>query len=555
MDKLDTETATRLLDTASAILCRLHVVPATCPVSAPWEHVPQRLADGLCGTRLPNNLMVSSISATTTPSPQQITHTYYSNMELTSLAISTFHNIHVLCVPSTLPTLTELLPAPMPMVGEIVFASVFTADLPEPQLLSGVVYAEKRGMHGGMPSGDGLLIDVALGSSALGAPVIDASSRLVGVVAGEDVKTGRAFVVCAAELQRIIQRALNGKKCEKACMPFSWRRIGRAEITGDVGSVQGDLEGVTITHVIPGGGAGNTLQEGDIVRTMNGRKVGPDGTIDCGNGGHVILDAVIGSLHSGERIEIEVLRGGRVGVAWFNLFGVQEVVPSQRFVLLGGMVCMDGRYGLLLEEVLDLEMNYGYAHLRGKIVESVNGKMVQSVENLLRVLEELLPRTLHMIIGGELVILESDTVEESTKELCSLYHVTRIFRDSVGEQRERVLELACRGVEDQRDGTVEESSRNEGVAEEEAVEGKCTEGEGTKEVQGDGNDVEVERETRPAQTTGDKVSAVSGGPSITPQDAEYWRARKGRRRRHDCDSDDEDEPKKARKILSWTPSP
>lgn len=261
-------------------------------------------------------------------------------------------------------------------------------------------------------------IDAAINPGNSGGPVLQ-GDKVVGVAfQGLMQADNTGYMIPTPVVKRFLKDIEDGHYDNYVDLAFSDFEVVNPSQREALG-LKDDNRGILVTRVSPGGTVDGKLQAGDIVMAM--------GTLPVYSNGQVRIDGQLVNMHevverkfAGDKVTITYLRGGKeasveVTLAPFTparLFASEyEMRPA--YAVFGGLVFqpvsrnMLGAYGIdslemrrmldryipdalykewkdivVLTQVLPDAVNADVASLSGLIVDSVNGKPVRSMQDM-----------------------------------------------------------------------------------------------------------------------------------------------------------------------------
>lgn len=224
--------------------------------------------------------------------------------------------------------------------------------------------------------------------------------------------------------------------------------------------------GVLVGSVFDGGSSAGKLESGDVILSVDGRKVFADGKIEL-DGERVEMAEIFERKFKGDQVELEILRGGEKQKVTLELnrpwpFEMQARAYDRRprFVLVGGLLFQpldrdfldaqrndparkvdtrlryffdyyvtDHLYRehpevVVLSDVLKDPINTYVEPFKGSIVDKINGKKVRSLQDVASAFAE--PGEFHVIeiLGeGRPVVLDRSTLAEASERIKNRYRV------------------------------------------------------------------------------------------------------------------------------------
>lgn len=229
--------------------------------------------------------------------------------------------------------------------------------------------------------------------------------------------------------------------------------------------------GVMVRQVQPTAGAHGILKSMDVILAVDGIPLGNDGKIPFRRGERVDLGGYVTSLFDGDEVEVTIWREGKEMDVTFPVSTIPSLVPSHfnnkpppylissGFVftalsvpylvakdawsdyytdsvsyllnLVNAPVKEEGDEVVVLAQVLAHRSNLGYENFFDLHLLKFNGIKVKSLRHLKELIEESEEEFMAFEFapedGGRLVILDRNTNEEVTKEVCAEHAISRTF--------------------------------------------------------------------------------------------------------------------------------
>lgn len=226
--------------------------------------------------------------------------------------------------------------------------------------------------------------------------------------------------------------------------------------------------GGLVIKIYPDSPALNRLRRGDVILSVDGWPVANDGTIEFRKGQRTYFGYIVQQKNIGDSVALEVLREGsriKVDVVLDRSLGIDRLVPNHqydkrpRYIIFGGLVFeplvlnylqefssgpdwynyapadlldlyingepdKDRHEVVILTEVLPDSVNIGYHEIGCNIIKSVNGVMLSSFTDLVRVLDSARqPFIIFEDYKGFLIILDRKQAESATSAILSKYQI------------------------------------------------------------------------------------------------------------------------------------
>ncbi|HNY26733.1 MAG TPA: serine protease [Candidatus Sumerlaeota bacterium] len=269
-------------------------------------------------------------------------------------------------------------------------------------------------------------IDAAINPGSSGGPVIS-NHRIVGV-AFQGCETGQniGYMVPAPIIERFLHDIHHGRYGGVPALGLSCQCMENRAIRKKFGMPPG-ASGILVNQVDPKSSAQGVIQADDILVSVDGMHVANDGTVEFRKGERTSFLYAVHRHFIGDRIPMEILRGGQplkveveLSLKWENMYLVPrhqyEKMPS--YYIIGGLVFSPITANLLAEwetfedaprklvhyydkdpepgrdevitliQVLAHEVNVGYEELYYTIINTINGVKVRDMRHLVSLFEE-----------------------------------------------------------------------------------------------------------------------------------------------------------------------
>ncbi len=226
--------------------------------------------------------------------------------------------------------------------------------------------------------------------------------------------------------------------------------------------------GGLVIKIYPGSPCLGRLRRGDVILSVDGWPVANDGTIEFRKGQRTYFGYIVQQKIVGDSVTLEVLRQGerkKVDVVLDSPLGIDRLVPNHqydkkpRYIIFGGLVFeplvlnylqefstgpdwynyapadlldlyingepdRNRREVVVLTEVLPDSVNIGYHEIGCNIIKSVNGVMLRSFSDLVRVLDSARdPFIVFEDYKGFLIVLDRKNAMRATPAILSKYQI------------------------------------------------------------------------------------------------------------------------------------
>ncbi|HLH69928.1 MAG TPA: trypsin-like peptidase domain-containing protein [Candidatus Dormibacteraeota bacterium] len=184
----------------------------------------------------------------------------------------------------------------------------------------GVVSALQRTVtvsdgHGGtLQIGDVFQTDAPVQPDAAGAPVVDLSGQVVGIVASAEGAPGPgAYALSSSDVQQEVQQAVQTGQLVVPTLGAS-----TVEVTSDQVALHGGVVGARVTSVDAGGPAAAELQVGDVITRIDAQEV---------DDAHPLPQLLRTHFQPGQRVTVTYQRNGAVSQVQLTLDGGHPACP------------------------------------------------------------------------------------------------------------------------------------------------------------------------------------------------------------------------------------
>jgi hypothetical protein len=247
-------------------------------------------------------------------------------------------------------------------------------------------------------------------------------------------------------------------------VPFRWQRLEAADLRR-LYALPPSRTGVLVLETMVGSAAAGVLRAGDVLLSIDGRTVGTDGTIEFRPRERTALSFLLQERQLGERIDLELLRDGRIlrdqllldlphgagrivrGPLYgerprFYIFGglafcpvtVNYVqawgeqwptrAPRHLMALLDRPARFEGEEAVVLCSVLRAELNSGYEDAAEDLIVEADGQPVRSLRHLVEIIES---REAGLLVletqAGEQIVLDRARAEREGPAILAQYQV------------------------------------------------------------------------------------------------------------------------------------
>ena len=229
-----------------------------------------------------------------------------------------------------------------------------------------------------------------------GSPVVDVNGRVVALNAGGSTGAASSFYLPLSRVQRALRLIQDGKSVTRGTLqavfqytPYDEvRRLGlKPETEAQMRAAFPKLTGMlVVTEVQPGSPSEGVLEPGDVIVRLNGRPVAEFDPLEQ------VLDENVGN-----KIEMEAQRGGTPIKMELQVQDLHSITPAA-YVEFGEAVVHELSYqqarhfNMPVRGVYIANPGYVFGSVavpRGAVIESVNGKPMESLPEFERVITAL----------------------------------------------------------------------------------------------------------------------------------------------------------------------
>jgi S1-C subfamily serine protease len=272
-------------------------------------------------------------------------------------------------------------------------------------------------------------IDAAINAGSSGGAVIK-DNQLMGVAfqaAGTLQNVG--YMVPTTIIQRFLKDIEDGQYEGIPCLGVYCQKLENADIRSCFG-LSGDEIGVLVTKVYENSPASGIIQPGDIILAVDDKKVGNDGTIEFRKGQRTFFEQAVQGKQINDTVSLEIIRDKQpmhVSMTLSAPIDFWRLVPPAyydvppTYYIAGGLVFepltvnylkewganwvvtapldLVRYYGrgektahreqvIVLAKVLSDELNTGYQDEENEVIQSVNGRTISSIRDLVAAFEQ-----------------------------------------------------------------------------------------------------------------------------------------------------------------------
>jgi hypothetical protein len=247
---------------------------------------------------------------------------------------------------------------------------------------------------------------------------------------------------------------------------FRWQRLEAVDLRRKY-ALPPEETGVLVLETMAGSSAASVLHPGDILLSIDGRRIGADGTIELRPRERTAFTYLLQRRQIGEAVAVEVLREGRKVRAELRLdrrLGADTLVrgplygerprffvygglafcpvtvnyakawgddwwnraPRHLTALLGRPVRFEGEETVVVCSILQAELNSGYEEVAEALIVKADGEAVRNLRHLIAIVESrdsgLLVLETH---DGKQIVLDRERARREGPGILARYQVPR----------------------------------------------------------------------------------------------------------------------------------
>ena len=309
-------------------------------------------------------------------------------------------------------------------------------------------------------------IDAAINPGNSGGPVLK-DGRIVGVVMqGMSQADNIGYMVPANVISHFFRDIEDGRHDGFPSLGIVMQGMENPDLKRKYGLAK-DQTGMLITRVLPGSPADGVLKPDDVLLAVEGHAVADDGTVEFRPRQRTSVSYFVQEHQLGESLEAEVWRSGAreaIEVTLDRPLNEDLLVPNEQYDVLptyyifGGVVFapltrnylkswggswyanapnelmaflsanfpeVEGEQVVIAQKVLAAEVNQGYHQIGNWIVETVDGKRIRNLRELIRAVES--PEGSEFVTfgspAGQVLVLDRAKARASADEILRVYRI------------------------------------------------------------------------------------------------------------------------------------
>ena len=307
-------------------------------------------------------------------------------------------------------------------------------------------------------------VDAAINAGNSGGPVFDQREHKVVGIAFQKL-TGVDNIgemVPPPIIRAFLDGVDNGKRPEIPALGITTQNLENPLLRKHLGLGDGE-RGVVVLHIDHGGSADGVLQPRDVITTIDGLPIANNGTIQFLGRHRTRYDVVLGNRYIGDKIKLDIRRGGKPKSVELTLAKWMPLVPRSRYdeppqyFVYGGLVFQtltrdylttwdkwwnkapkeflnyyylgyrtpEQHEVVILTQILADEINVGYAHLYNEAVATLNGRAPLDMNEFVEMLSNARGVVEITTTSGGMIMLDADEVRKATQRILVRYHIPR----------------------------------------------------------------------------------------------------------------------------------
>ena len=308
-------------------------------------------------------------------------------------------------------------------------------------------------------------IDSAVNPGNSGGPVLG-DGKVVGVVMQVSKEADKiAYMVPTPVVEHFLADVADGRLDGVPEAAFRWQRLEGADLRRKYALPAGET-GVLVLDTVAASAAASVLRAGDILLSVDGKRIGTDGTIEFRPRERTAFTFLLQRRQIGEAVPVEVLRDGRkvradlrldrrlgdgslvrgplygehphyfvfgglafcpVTVNYAKAWGDDwwDHAPRHLTGLIGRSVRSEGEEAVVVCSVLRAELNSGYEESAEALVLKADGQQVHNLRHLVEIVESretgLLVLETH---EGKQIVLDRERARREGPAILARYQVS-----------------------------------------------------------------------------------------------------------------------------------
>ncbi len=307
-------------------------------------------------------------------------------------------------------------------------------------------------------------VDAAINAGNSGGPVFDqAEHKVVGIAFQKLTGVDNIGEMVPPPLIRAFLDGVGkGKRPEIPALGITTQNLENALLRKQLGLAEGE-RGVVVLHVDYGGSSDGVLQPRDVITAIDGLAIANNGTVQFMGRHRTRYDVVLGAKYIGDKIKLDIKRGGKAKTVELTLARWMPLVPRSRYdeppqyFVYGGLVFQtltrdylttwdkwwnkapkeflnyyylgyrtpEQHEVVILTQILADEINVGYAHLYNEAVATLNGRAPLDMADFVQSLSAARGVVEITTTSGGMIVLDAEEVRKATPRILARYHIPR----------------------------------------------------------------------------------------------------------------------------------
>ena len=305
-------------------------------------------------------------------------------------------------------------------------------------------------------------VDAAINAGNSGGPVFG-DGKVVGIAFQKLTGVDNIGEMVPPPIIRSFLRGVEtGKQPDIPALGITTQNLENPLLRRQLGLGDGE-RGVVVLHVDYSGSADGVLEPRDVITAIDGLPIANNGTIQFMGRYRTRYDVVLGAKYIGDRVKIDIKRGGKPKTVELELARWQPLVPRSRYdqppqyFVYGGLVFQtltrdylttwdkwwnkapkeflnyyylgyrspEQHEVVILTQILADEINVGYAHLYNEAVATLNGKQPLDMEEFVARLSSARGVVEITTTSGGMIMFDADEARKATARILARYHIPR----------------------------------------------------------------------------------------------------------------------------------
>jgi S1-C subfamily serine protease len=305
-------------------------------------------------------------------------------------------------------------------------------------------------------------VDAAINAGNSGGPVFG-DGKVVGIafqkLTGVD---NIGEMVPPPIIRSFLEGVHKGKRPEIPALGITTQNLENPLLRKQLGLGEHE-RGVVVLHIDYAGSADGVLEPRDVITTIDGLPIANNGTIQYLGRHRTRYDVVLGHRYIGDKIKLDIRRGGKPKTVELELARWMPLVPRARYdeppayFVYGGLVFQtltrdylttwdkwwnkapkeflnyyylgyrspEQHEIVILTQILADEINVGYAHLYNEAVATLNGRAPLDMADFVQSLSAARGVVEITTTSGGMIVLDADEIRKATPRILTRYHIPR----------------------------------------------------------------------------------------------------------------------------------